>query len=152
MPKKIDWEEIRKYWQQTGASSSAIASVFGVSKRSVDDRIPQWRTSEKPSIKVVQLQPLPKVQNREPIFRRNDTLVIDDTEAIQSAIAELHTSLSGAEDKSKGGIAGALAKLIELKRKLSVTTAADLAERAIELGIGPDEFMQALSDLWQKRA
>ena len=151
MPKIIDWEEIRKYWQQTGASSSAIASQFGVSKRSVDDRIPQWRTTEKPTSNVVQLQPKP-VQNKRVNFRHREMEGINDVEIIESAIADLHATLPGAEDKSKGGIAGAIARLIELKRKLIPETVADLVERAIELDIGPEEFLAELKNAWQRRA
>jgi hypothetical protein len=151
MPKKIDWEEIRKYWQQTGASSVAIASHFEVSKRSVDDRIPQWRTTEKPVTNVVQLQPKPKVQNPRLDFRRRDGEPIDDLFAVEAAIAHLHDSLPGAEDKSKGGIAGAIARLIELKRKLKPETVADLVERIIELDIGPEEFLTELNNAWQRK-
>lgn len=153
MPKIIDWEEIRKHWQQTGASSSAIATQFGVSKRSVDDRIPQWRTTEKPSnSNVVQLQLKPKIQNPRLDFRRRDGEAIDDLFAVEAAITHLHDSLPAALDQSKGGIAGAIARLIELKRKLKPETIADLVERAIELDIGPEEFLTELKNAWQRRA
>jgi len=151
MPKKIDWEEIRKYWQQTGASSVAIATQFGVSKRSVDDRMPQWRTTEKPSSNVIQLQPKPKTQNPKPEFRRREVGGIDDIEVVESAIADIHASLPGAE-MGKGSMATALVKLIELKRKLKPETVADLVERAIELDIGPEEFLVELRNAWQRRA
>ncbi|MEH2393894.1 MAG: hypothetical protein V7K21_20245 [Nostoc sp.] len=151
MPKKIDWEEIRKYWQQTGASSNAIADHFGVSKRSVDDRIPQWRTTEKPASNVIQLQPKPKAQNPRLDFRRHDGEPIDDLFAVEAAITHLHDSLPAALDQSKGGIAGAIARLIELKRKLKPETVADLVERAIELDISPEEFLTELNNAWQRR-
>jgi hypothetical protein len=151
MPKIIDWEEIRKHWQQTGASSSAIATQFGVSKRAVDDRIPQWRTTEKLATNVVQLQPKPKPQSPRPEFRRREVSGIDDLEVIESAIADIHASLPGSE-MGKGSMATALVKLIELKRKLKPETVADLVERAIELDIGPEEFLAELKNAWQRRA
>lgn len=159
MPKIIDWEEIRKYWQQTGASSNAIADHFGVSKRSVDDRIPQWRTTEKhadyaqgkPSSNVIQLQPKPKNQNPKSEFRHRNIESIDDVEVIESTLAHLHASLPEAEDKSKGGMAGAIARLIELKRKIKPETVADLVERAIELDIDPEEFLTELNNAWQRK-
>ena len=77
---------------------------------------------------------------------------IDDIEIIIAAIAELHASLPSCEDKSKGGIAGALARLIDLKRKIKPDTVADLVERAIELGIGPDELLRELRESWARRA
>ncbi|MEH2201194.1 hypothetical protein [Nostoc sp.] len=155
MPKIIDWEEIRKHWQQTGASSSAIATQFGVSKRAVDDRIPQWRTTEKLSSNVVQLQPKPYEKfggTKPPVAtRRRDTSEgLDDIEVIQSAIADIHGSLPGAE-LGKGSMATALVKLIELKRKLKPETVADLVERAIELEVAPEEFMTELRNAWQRR-
>ena len=151
MPKKIDWEEIRKYWQQNAASSTAIADHFGVSKRSVDDRIPQWRTTEKPASNVIQLQPKPKVQNPRLDFRRGDGEPIDDLLAVEAAIANLHDSLPAALDQSKGGIAWALVKLIELKRKIKPETVTDLVERAIELDISPEEFLTELNNAWQRK-
>ena len=104
---------------------------------------------------------VPKISRPKPIYPTDETLTprytsstgkTDDIQVVIAAIADLHATLPVAENKSKGGIAGAIARLVELKRKLQPETAADLAARAIELEITPDEFMQALKEAWQKIA
>lgn len=164
MPKQIDWEAIRKYWQQTGASSQAIADQFGVSKRSVDERLPKWRETEKSAQKVVPIaeaKAKAKSVNTDPTPYRNPPSVrrqksqVDEVEIVENAIVSLDSLLSccSPEDtRGVGGIAGALVKLLEYRRKIQPPTAAELAEQAIALDLRPDEFMQALRDAWRLRA
>jgi hypothetical protein len=42
-----------------------------------------------------------------------------------------------------------LVKLIELEGKLSPATAAELAARAVELGMDPEQFVAALAEQWR---
>jgi hypothetical protein len=155
VPKQIDWEEIRKYWQTTGASSQAIADHFGVSKRAVDDRLPQWRSTEK-SPKVVTLQA--RSESRQPtthppIRRRIPKGQIDKLEILEDAIAQLSATLSGDVDpRSMGSIAGGLIKLMEYHDKKQPLTAAEVVDLAIEVGVTPQQFVDELKAAWQQRA
>jgi len=61
--------------------------------------------------------------------------------------------LSGSEDeRSLGGLAGGLVRLLEYRRKISPPTAALLAEMVLALGISPTEFVRELRDKWQLKA
>lgn len=156
MPKIIDWEAIYRHWKKTGANSSAIARKFGISKRAVDERIPQWRaSSDAPANKIVQLQ----AQQRPPVTpavavrraEQSDDLTIVGN-AIQDVAAALGKAANGEDLRSLGGIATGLVRLIELKLKLQPRTAAELAEVAISQGVRPEDFLKALKDQWQLRA
>ncbi|WP_414755560.1 hypothetical protein [Anabaena sp. CCY 9910] len=157
-------KEIAKAKFITGESIQAIADSIKVNRRTIErwagENDGEWRKlrDKNATTNVIQLQPKPKqklggTQLREN-FRESKPVgsPIDDIVAIESAISELHDSLPIAEDRAKGGIAGAIARLIELKRKLKPETVADLVERAIELEIGPDEFLAELKNAWQRRA
>ncbi|MFN6572389.1 MAG: helix-turn-helix domain-containing protein [Dendronalium sp. ChiSLP03b] len=140
----------------TGEPPEEIAAALNVSRRTIDRwaKDGNWDSHRQNArnSNVIQLQPKPKVQNPRLDFIRRDGEAIDDIYAIEAAIAHLHDSLPGSEDKSKGGMAGAIARLIELKRKLKPETVADLVERAIELDVGPEEFLTELKNAWQRRA
>ncbi|MHC5825530.1 MAG: hypothetical protein ACYT04_59190, partial [Nostoc sp.] len=97
---------------------------------------------------VIQLQPKPR--SSKPEFRQRDIEALDDVQVIEDAIANIHESLPSAE-LGKGSMATALVKLIELKRKLKPETVADLVERAIELDVGPEEFLAELRNAWERR-
>ncbi len=158
MSRKKDGDKIKlaeaKYI--TGESPEKIAAALGVSRRTID----RWaddgnwamhRENNKQSNNVIQLKPLPKTQTPKPEFRQRDIRGLDDLAVIESAIADIDASLPEA-GAYKGGMAGALVKLIELKRKLKPETVLDLVERAIELGVGPEEFLAELKNAWQRRA
>lgn len=144
----------------TGEPPEEIADSLGVSRRTVDRwaKDGNWdlhRQNNKQA-NVIQLQPKPKsklggTKLREAVRRHDTTQGLDDIEVVEAAIADIHVSLPGSE-LGKGSMATALVKLIELKRKIKPETVADLVERAIELGIGPEEFLTELRNAWQRRA
>ncbi|HYW18496.1 MAG TPA: hypothetical protein VE956_04135 [Nodularia sp. (in: cyanobacteria)] len=156
MSRKKDGDKIKlaeaKYI--TGESPEDIATVLGVTRRTIDRwaKDGNWdahRQNAKNS-NVIQLQPKPRTQASKPEYRQRDFGGLDDIEVVESAIADIHGSLPGAE-LGKGSMATALVKLIELKRKLKPETVADLVERAIELDIDPEEFLTELNNAWQRR-
>lgn len=149
-------KEIAKARFIVGESIQAIADDIGVSRRTIErwaaENDDEWRKlkDRNGQTNVIHLQPKPKAQNPKPEFRRRNTNELDDLEVIESAIADIHGSLPGAE-MGKGSMATALVKLIELKRKLKPETVADLVERAIELDVGPEEFLAELNNAWQRK-
>lgn len=152
-------KEIAKAKFIVGESIQAIADSIGVNRRTIErwasENDGEWRKLREgnTTTNVIQLQPKPLggTKLREATRRHDPGIGLDDIEVIQSAIADIHASLPSSEI-GKGSMATALCKLIELKKKLKPETAADLVERAIELGIGPDEFLAELRDAWSKRA
>lgn len=157
-----DKKEIAKAQFITGESIQAIADNIGVNRRTIErwagENDGEWRKlrDKNATTNVIQLQPKPKeklggTKLREAVRRRDTSEGLDDVEVVEAAIADIHASLPGAE-MGKGSMATALVKLIELKRKLKPETVADLVERAIELGLGPEEFLAELKNAWQKRA
>jgi transposase len=163
MSRKKDGDKIKlaeaKYI--TGVSPEEIATALGVTRRTIDRwaKDGNWDLHRQlgKSSNVIQLQPKPYeklggTKLREAATRRRDTSEeLDDVWVVESAISDIHGSLPGAE-LGKGSMATALVKLIELKRKLKPETVADLVERAIELDIGPEEFLTELKNAWQRRA
>ncbi|MBD2771158.1 hypothetical protein [Iningainema tapete] len=143
----------------TGESPEDIAVQLGVTRRTIDRWAMDgnWRNlreanSQTNVVPITSRQPKPKTQHPLPAFHSIRHAKIDDLEIIESALSQLHASLPEAEDKSKGALAGAIARLVELRRKLQPETVRELAERAIELGVGPDEFLQELRNAWARRA
>jgi transcriptional regulator with XRE-family HTH domain len=145
----------------TGVPPEEIAIALGVTRRTIDRwaKDGNWDSHRQlgKSSNVIQLQPKPKPHEklggtklREATRRRDTSERLDDVEVVESAIADIHASLPGAE-LGKGSMATALVKLIELKRKLKPETVADLVERVIELDIGPEEFLTELNNAWQRK-
>ena len=140
-----------------GETIQAIADRFNISRRTVERWADagNWREEKEQQSNVVPLAKpkQPKLVTHPPIrapLRRSDS-GIDDLEVIEGAIAELSASLPVAEDKSKGGIATALGRLVELRQKMQPKTAAELAQQVIDLGISPAEFVAELKEKWQQR-
>ncbi len=142
MPKKIDWETIKRAYLASGESYAAIADRFGVSLRSVEQHAADdgWHTSR------TGLGEKPKVNKTRPTPR--DRGPIDQIEVIESAIADLSADLVDSPIRSKESAATALVRLLEYREKLLPTTPAELAERAIALGISPDAFLEELRKAW----
>lgn len=67
---------------------------------------------------------------------------------LERAISRLSSAVQETEPKSLEGCASALGKLVELHRKLVPETVDELAARAVELGIKPQDFIRALKDQW----
>lgn len=76
-----------------------------------------------------------------------------DLEHVLDAIAEVVAAIGEARAERDyrpiGSLATALCKLIELKLKLSPQSAADLAERAVELQLTPEAFLDELAEAWR---
>ena len=146
MPKKILWEEVKRAYLMSGKSLAAIALEFGVSQRSIERysaeqdwaKSREQATASKPSPK-----PRPQRSQAE----------LDQMTVIESAIADLSAGIADADTpiKSKEAAATALIRLLEYREKLQPPTAADLAERAIALGINPDAFLEALREAWSQQ-
>lgn len=64
MPKIIDWKEIKNYWQETGEQSLSISAQFGVSKRSVDERLVLWKNEQNTSPQITSLLKAQVAKNR----------------------------------------------------------------------------------------
>ncbi|MEH2148577.1 helix-turn-helix domain-containing protein [Nostoc sp.] len=160
MSRKKDSDKIKlaeaKYI--TGVPPEEIATALGVTRRTIDRwaKDGNWDSHrQNAKSNVIQLQPKPHVKLggtklREAARQHNTSEGLDDVRVVEDAIADIHSSLPGAE-LGKGSMATALVKLIELKRKLKPETVADLVERAIELDVGPEEFLAELNNAWQRR-
>jgi hypothetical protein len=150
VPKKIDWDEIKKAYLEGAESYASLAMRFGVGKSTIEARASAegWAALKKQGKAPV---PPQKPQIRPRVTQGN---TLDEVEIIEGAIISLSGYLlGGAEDtRGIGSIAGGLCKLIELRNKLVPKNATDLADMAIELGITPKDFIRALSDKWQERA
>lgn len=154
MPKQIDWEEIRKYWQQNGASAQALVDRFGVGLRSVEARMPEWRSHEKPPKVIAIGDRKPKEPSTHPPIRpRIPKGDLDELEIIDNAIVMLSTALSGeVPAQSLGSIAGGIVKLFDRRDKVQPKTAIDVAQMALSLGLSPIELARAMREECQNKA
>lgn len=158
----------------TGASIASIADGLGVSRRTIERWADEgaWR-EQRTADKVVSfskpLQAEPESTHDRPRRSRpyRERKQIDEVEIIEEAIDSLSFLLTGMsagpdeddngrirpiDTRGIGSVAGALVKLLEYRRKINPPTVAALAEMAIELGMTPAEFMEALRDAWRLRA
>lgn len=159
MPKPIDperWQQAKQAYVCGGESLEAIATQFGISKRAIEKKASEegWAALRKakaiPKPPTHSPTPSTKSFNPKPTRRAAD---IDELEIIELAINDVSTglALAATEDlRSLGGCATGLCKLIELRRKLSPPTAAELADQVLALGIDPKEFALELKRLWEK--
>jgi hypothetical protein len=153
MPKKIDWEPIKQHYLSSDESLASVALRFGVSKRAIEDKSAEggWEALKTAGHVGAEVEERPEPVARPSRSRRTGR--IDEVDEIDHAITQLSGWISGgAEPKSLEGCASALAKLIELRRKLVPATAAELAEQVLALGISPAEFVHELKEKWQQRA
>lgn len=144
-------KEIAKAKYIVGTPIQQIADYFKVDPRTIqrwakEGKWSELRQNNQPS-NVVSFVQKPKVDIGRAIAQLTDNL-----ELINATLMELHAALPEAVDGAKGGIASAIARLIELKRKIKPESIAELADRAIELGFGPDDFLAELKNAWQRRA
>ncbi len=151
MPKKIDWEPIKRAYLASGESYATIASRFNVSERAVEKRASDegWARSREE----IHAEIKPKPANK-PRPTVKGSGAIDEISVVENAIADLSTGIADADTpiKSKEAAAAALVRLLEYREKLLPTTAADLAGRAIELGITPEQFIEELRQAWQNQS
>lgn len=159
MPKPID-PKIRSAAERAYLSGdetlAEIARQFSVGDRTVE----KWSVEDNWELKrqrirdkVVEFaRPEPRpAPVRVPTSRSSD---IDELAVVEMAIADLSAAMTSEQTsaQSLGGIAGGIARLIELRRKLRPATAAELAAQVIELGIEPKEFVAELKRLWAQSA
>lgn len=153
MPKKIDWEPIKQAYINSDESLASLALRFGVSKRALEGEAAAQSWKALKDAKKLASPPVKTQKNiaRSGISRRTASNV-DEVEILETAIADMSAALVVAETKSKEGCASALAKLLELRRKLVPTTAEEIADQCMALGISPEDFIEALRQQWQERA
>ncbi len=144
MPKKIDWEPIKRAYLASGESYAAIATRFDVSERAVEKRASEEGWARSRTEIHAEVRPAPKPR---PIPARG---TVDEISVLENAIADLSAGIADGETpiKSKEAAATALVRLLEYREKLMPPTAADLAERAIALGISPEQFIEELRQAW----
>lgn len=155
MPKKIDWEAIKKAYFEEAETYASLALRFGVGKSTIEARASAegWAALKKSKDSGVSRVPFQGTPQKPQIRTRTQSIQgIDEIEIIQDAITKLSGDLHGAEPKSVEGVANAIAKLVELHNRLLPKNASDLADMAIELGIAPTDFIRALNSKWQERA
>ncbi|MGG6295281.1 helix-turn-helix domain-containing protein [Leptolyngbya sp. AN02str] len=152
----VDKKAVAKRLYEQGRSYAAIALDVGVSTRTVErwGSEGNWAVLRQANVVPLERSESQPRQRPTPRSRRGDG-AIDEMEIVEGAIANLAVLLDGSGDvdpRSLGGIAGALVRLLEYRRKVQPQTAAELAERAIALNINPAEFARELREKWQLRA
>ena len=156
MPKKIDWEPIKEAYINSDESLASLALRFGVSKRALEGEAAAQSWKALKDAKKLAGLPVKAKEQKNAIARsgtsRRTTSALDEIEILETAIADMSAALVLAETKSKEGCASALAKLLELRRKLVPTTAEEIADQCMTLGISPEDFIDALRQQWQERA
>lgn len=175
-PRRI---EAKKLSLEQGLTQAAIAQQLSVSTRTIERWASEdgWGARKKAQSKVVLIseakpKPQPSLQaapasthSNPPSTRpRRQRGEIDELEIVEGAIANLSLLLGDTDrdcmeneygrvkpidTRGIGGIAGALVRLLEYRRKIQPPTAADLAEQVIALGISPSEFVAELKQRWQ---
>lgn len=151
------WTEIRSAYVRGQATLAELALRYGIGKstlmnkscqegwtalkkagapsESTDDDTDKTDNIDAPQIK------RSKVTTSASYFQETE-------EVINNAILILNQSLPEARVRSAEATVLALCKLLELRQKLAPPTAADLAERVLELGISPYEFVKELREKW----
>lgn len=160
------WKKAKDAYLGSSDSLAAIAMRYGISKRAVEQRASEegWaalrqpkKVAAKPAAAAAPSDDAPPVRVTYPRQRGE----LDEIEIVESAISSLSVMLMGVNDRGEdvpvdtrgiGGIAGALVRLLEYRRKIKPPTAADLAEQAIALGLSPQEFTRELRERWPARA
>jgi hypothetical protein len=69
--------------------------------------------------------------------------------AIEQVVQSICDARATSDLRAIGSLATALVKLIELEGKLSPATASELAARAVDLGLDPEQFMAELAEQWR---
>jgi hypothetical protein len=164
-PRRI---EAKRLALEKGWTQAKIASHFSVTTRTVE----RWAQKDgwgalKQAQNVVSISearkpsPSPSTPRNPPSIRQSTADSIDEIQVVEGAIASLYTMITGINDRGDdipvdtrgiGGIAGALVRFLEYRRKIKPPTAAELAEQVIAMGISPAEFVSELKQQWQQRA
>lgn len=157
MPRKID-DRIRKLagdtYAKTDLTLSQIAKKFKVSDRTVQT----WSSEDTWELQRSAHQAMNKPQNILEFAPRENPRSIrrahpeDTLEILNDAISTLYADLGASTGKDAAAIANSLKGLLEYRRKIKPPTVADLVELAIELNVGPDEFLTELRNAWKRKA
>ena len=150
----IDQQKKAQTLKQQGKTYPQIAAELGVSERTVKRwaKAGGWGgdTVTKETAKVVSLA------DRSAPPRSRQRGQIDRIEIVEMAIANLSELLRSdhisVNSPGVGSTASALVRLLEYHHKICPPTVSDLARQAMEMGIRPNEFLDALRNEWQQRA
>ena len=144
-----------------GWTYDAIADHFGVSRRTVNRWAVAGRWADEREVKSANVVSV-EFGSREgvdtpptPSARSGRRLRQDERSIVEGAIEDLADAMNIAKSedlRALGGLAGALVRLLEYRRRLVPPTAAELAEQAIALGIPPHEFIRELKEKWSAQA
>ena len=164
-PKK----ELAKSKYVAGEEIVAIAEAIGVDRKTIQRWIKasegtdtDWRklreaneTTKTPKPPKLLVLPQRKEPVDQHVRQRPRTEGMTDLEIIETAIADLYASLPNADDKSKGGMAATLVKLIEFKQKLNPPTIEEFADQIIdrlnEWNLSPRDLAVALKQRQEGR-
>lgn len=153
MPAPIDPKikaAIQEAYVNSNLSSEELADQFNVSDRSIRGwaKAEAWDAQRKAKNVIDFAQ---RKSDRPPVRARvnsDDALAIADL-----VIADLQGEMAqGITAKDKSAVANSLKTWVEYRRKLKPPTVADLVELAIELNVGPDEFLTELRNAWKRKA
>lgn len=143
--------EAKRLYLEEGRTQREIAEIFGVSTRTIE----RWADKDGWGQRIKKVIPIKST--RSPDYEPGPRSVrgkIDENKIVDGAIVSLDYLLSrpDLDTRGVGGIATALVKLLEYRRKIQPPTAAELANQAIELGYSPEQFLSALREQWRLQA
>ena len=149
-----DQSEAERLYLTQGWTMAAIAQKLNVTSRTIERwaKAGEWAAKKKAS-KVVSINQSAREEPTARVQRSRGAL--DDIEIVETAISDISSAMTGAgsEDvRSLGGLATALVKLLEYRRKIQPPTAAELAEQVLAMEISPSEFVAELKQKWLQRA
>ncbi|HEY9646516.1 MAG TPA: hypothetical protein V6C88_09115 [Chroococcidiopsis sp.] len=111
------------------------------------------RTEERAAAKV-KVEPQTESKPVSPLAGKQRVRKIDEKEIVEGAIASLAAILSSTEIDTRGvaGVASALIRCLEFRRKIDPPSVAEIAAQIVDLGVSPSELVKELTVEWQKRA
>jgi hypothetical protein len=154
MPAPIDPKikaAIQEAYINSNLSSEELADKFDVSDRSIRGwaKAEAWDAQRKAKNVIDFAQ---RKTDRPPVRAKANS---DDALAIaDSVIADLQGEMVRGDitAKDKSAVANSLKAWVEYRRKIKPPTVADLVDLAIELDVGPDEFLTELRKAWKRKA
>lgn len=164
-------QEAEDLYLKQGLTRQEIAERLDISLRTIQRwaKAGKWRErlGERKSPKIVSIKrkeeraianakakPEP-VQSAAPCSKgRQGLREIDEQEIVEGAIASLAAILASTEIDTRGigGVANALIRCLEYRRKIDPPSVAELAEQIVEMGVSPTDLVKALKIQWEKQA
>lgn len=162
MPKIINWDKIKQDYLSSDATMAELALKHGVSKRAIEQRAADdgWKAMKKglEGQDYQKLKEEAKFKRRLKVKRAAED-GIDEVEIVTTTIISLHqlvadmTSGDGPVDtRGIGGVAGALVKMLEYRRRINPPGLEDLVEQVIAMGYSPEDFVHELAAMWSKQS